>query len=111
MPKIEFKLIGGSVVESYSAPTGTHWRLSIAGGDTLDLRRADFPQDHTVRFRIANLLGGCRIRVPKGTNVDIGGLVLVGGNHSKVEPGDGETNNSISIRFYGLAGGVSVESD
>ena len=43
--------------------------------------------------------------------MDLGGFVLMGGNSSKVQPGNGETNNSISIRFYALAGGVSVESD
>ena len=104
-------LLGGSQVEGYSASAGTHWRFSIAGGDSLDFRRADLPQDHTVQFRFATLFGECKIRVPKGTNVDLGGFVLFGGNSSKVQPGDGETNNSISIRFYGLAGGVSVESD
>ncbi len=111
MPKIAIAVLGGSVVEGYSAPVGSHWRFSIAGGDSLDLRRADLPQDHTVQFGFATLFGSCKVRVPKGTKVDLGGFVLMGGNSSKVQPGDGETNNSISIRFYALAGGVSVESD
>ena len=111
MAKIVIALLGGSQVEGYSAPVGTHWRFSIAGGDSLDLRSADLPRDHTVRFVLAKLFGGCKIRVPRGTKVDLGGFVLVGGNSSKVQPGNGETNNSISIRFYALAGGVSVESD
>ena len=111
MSKIAIALFGSSEVEGYSAPVGTHWRFSIAGGDSLDLRSADLPRDHTARFVLAKLFGGCKIRVPKGTKVDLGGFVLVGGNSSKVQPGNGETNNSISIRFYALAGGVSVESD
>ena len=111
MSKIAIALFGGSEVEGYSAPAGTHWRLSIAGADSLDLRSADLPRDYTVRFSFAKLLGGCKIRVPRGTKVDLGGFVLFGGNSSKVQPGNGETNNSISIRFYALAGGVSVESD
>ena len=111
MSKIAITLFGGSQDEGYSAPVGTHWRFSLAGGDSLDFRRADLPQDHTVQFRFAALFGQCKIRVPKGTKVDLGGFVLFGGDSSKVQPGDGETNNSISIRFYALAGGVNVESD
>ena len=69
------------------------------------------PPRPTVQFGFATLFGSCKVRVPKGTKVDLGGFVLMGGNSSKVQPGDGEANNSISIRFYALAGGVSVESD
>ena len=79
MSKIAIALFGGSEVEGYSAPVGTHWRFSLAGGDSLDLRRADLPQDHTVQFRFATLFGQCKIRVPKGTKVDLGGFVLFGG--------------------------------
>ncbi len=111
MSKIAITLFGGSQVEGYSGPVGTHWRFSLAGGDKLDLRHADLPQDQTVQFRFATLFGECKIRVPKGTKVDLGGFVLFGGSSSKVQRGDGETTSSVSIRFYALAGGVSVESD
>ncbi len=111
MPKISLALFGGSSVESYSAPAGTRWHLCLAGGDNLDLRNAEFPQHHTVRLNYVTLFGGSKIRVPKGTKVDLGGIVLFGGNRSKVDPAESETNNSISIRFYGLAGGISVDSD
>ena len=77
MSKIAITLFGGSQVEGYSAPVGTHWRFSLAGGDKLDLRRADLPQDHTVQFRFATLFGECKIRVPQGTKVDLGGFVLI----------------------------------
>ena len=112
MSKIAIALFGGSEVEGYSAPVGTHWRFSLAGGEIVSISAArTSPKTTPSSSGSPRCSANARSGFPRGTKVDLGGFVLLGSTSSKVQPGNGETNNSISIRFYALAGGVSVESD
>ena len=85
------------------------WSVAIVGGHTLDLSEAALPADRELRINLATLFGGAKVIVPRGTQVDIGGFVLIGGKSLEVA-GDLPNGKRVRIRFHALMGGVEVVS-
>jgi len=110
MGGLSFGLIGGTRVEGSTKLSGTYWHVSGIGSSRLDLRQAEFPTDQPVRFNILSLLGGVRIRVPRGTRVEIGGLHILGSNRQDVEPAEETVTNHLKVNPFCLIGSVHVMS-
>ena len=105
-----FGLIGGTRVEGVTKLSGTYWHVSALGSSRLDLRQADFPTDQPVRVNILSILGGGRIRVPRGTRVEVGGFHILGSNRQDVEPAEEEVTNHLKVNLFCFVGNIYVTS-
>ena len=104
-----FSIFGGTDVKGKYRPEPNNTYVMLAGGVEIDLSEADLA-DSSVKFSIYTLFGGAKVIVPPGTPVDVGGIVILGGKQSRVEPGNESSPAHIKIRFNCLAGGLEVTS-
>jgi hypothetical protein len=105
-----FGLIGGTRVEGATKISGTYWHVSVLGSSRLDLRQADFPTDQPVRINILSILGGGRIRVPRGTRVEIGGFHILGSKRQDVDRAEEEVTNHLKVNLFCLVGSIRITS-
>ena len=105
-----FSIFGGTEVKGQYKLERKNTFATIAGGQELDLRQADLSGDGPIKITICTLFGGAKVIVPAGTPVDVGGIVLLGGKKTDVEPAAEPTQSHLKIRFNCLAGGLEVTS-
>lgn len=77
--------------------------VTLIGGMDLDLLEAEIPDG--ARITKVSLIGGVDVTVPPGVGVDAKGFSLFGGKESVRSDAGAPT---ITIRAYGIAGGVKV---
>jgi hypothetical protein len=80
--------------------------VTLIGGADLDLSEADLATTDLVVTKVS-LVGGVKVTVPPGVNVDVAGVSLFGGR-SVQAPVDESARTTVHIRSYGIAGGVRV---
>lgn len=81
---------------------------SLMGGVNLDLRRAELDESE-VAINVVSVMGGVNIVVPEQVDVDLRGLVVMGGKVYR--PGRDRPPPDaplVRVRVVGLMGGVSV---
>ena len=85
--------------------------LSIMGGADLDLRDAELSGPVT-RIRVLSIMGGCKIRVPSGVDVQVSRFALMGGHDVKLDAGAPPPGAPvIRLRMFALMGGGNVRQD
>ncbi len=78
------------------------------GSCELDLREAELAGDEVV-VTIAQLIGDTTVIVPKHVEVELSGLVFIGGKHERGEAGDAVPGAPlVRVRAFGLIGEVKV---
>jgi hypothetical protein len=82
--------------------------FAMMGGVDLDFTDAKFPPG-TTELDIFCLMGGVDIIVPKGVNVEISGIPIMGGFEDKVGHGGYEGGPTLRIRGVAIMGGVEVK--
>jgi hypothetical protein len=84
--------------------------IAVLGGSEIDLSRAVVTTPE-VRLRCFALLGGISITVPKGVEVELTGLSLMGGRNLDVgdEPSRPGTP-LIRVRAFALLGGIDIHN-
>ncbi len=85
---------------------------TVLGGMHLDLCDAVLGAEE-VSLTVVALLGGVRIIVPPGVEVDVDGLTLLGGRHVEVDPNPpraGSNAPRLRIRTVAVLGGVHVST-
>lgn len=88
-------------------PAESYW-ASMLGGCRLDLTRAQFEAPVTT-INIATGLGGVEVRVPKGFEVQIEGMAVMGGKRLRLDgPPPPPGAPVIRIRVVSGMGGVKV---
>ena len=104
-------LIGGGKMAESRATEGIHWHVRLIGGNTVDLRDAEFP-DQPVTIISVSLIGGDKILVPRGLAVETSGVVLLGGSTVKVSARQmGPPRAKLRVIAVALIGGATVVSD
>jgi hypothetical protein len=103
LPPMQIKLMGGMRKAGSFALGLKTTLITLIGGIDLDLTRAEVPDG--ARVTKVSLVGGVSLTVPPGVGVDAGGFSVFGG-HSSRPAGPGQP--TVSVRCYGLAGGVKV---
>ncbi len=86
--------------------------VTLLGGMHLDLRDAVLDA-REVSLTVAVLLGGVRIIVPPGVQVDVDGFTLLGGRRVEVDqspPRAGSNAPRLRIRTVAVLGGVHVST-
>jgi hypothetical protein len=79
--------------------------VAILGGADIDLTES--PPGPGARLTAVAILGGVKIRVPRGTRVSVSGFSLLGGREAKVsQSGDGP---EIGMSLWAFLGGVEVK--
>lgn len=84
--------------------------LSVMGGCKLDLRDAEI-QGPRLDITAVAIMGGVKIVVPEGIEVDVGGLSIMGGKHVRIKdlpPRPGTP--LIHVRGLSIMGGIEVVS-
>jgi predicted membrane protein len=104
-----FSIFGGTEVKGQYKPEPRNIYTMLAGGMEIDLSQVEMP-DAPVTFIICTFFGGAKVIVPPGTEVDIGGIVLLGGKKSSVDQVAVPSKGHVKIRFNCLAGGLEVTS-
>ena len=79
--------------------------VAVVGGVDLDLTGAELPE-RPVLTKIS-LVGGVSLRVPPHVEVEVEGFRLFG--RVRIAPSDRPATVHLTVRAYGLAGGVRVE--
>jgi len=100
----------GAVAGGVEAPRGVF--VTLLGGMHLDLRDAVLDA-REVSLTVAVLLGGVRIIVPPGVQVDVDGFTLLGGRRVEVDqspPRAGSNAPRLRIRTVAVLGGVHVST-
>ncbi len=104
-------LIGGGKMTEAQAVEGVQLHVRLIGGNTLDLRDAEFP-DRPVTVISISLIGGDKILVPRGLAVETSGAVLLGGQTVKVSAlRRGPPGAKLRVVSFALIGGATVVSD
>jgi predicted membrane protein len=80
--------------------------VTLIGGADLDLRGADLVTTDLVVTKVS-LVGGVKVTVPPGVNVDVTNVSLFGGQRVEA-PVDESARARVHIRSYGISGGVKV---
>lgn len=86
--------------------------VTLLGGMHFDLRDAVLGAEE-VSLTVVALLGGVRIIVPPGVEVDVDGFTLLGGRHVEVDPNPpraGSNAPRLRIRTVAVLGGVHVST-
>jgi hypothetical protein len=81
--------------------------ISPIGGVDLDLTQATLPDGDATIVKVS-LIGGARLTVPSGVNVEVKGFNLIGGRRGDlgpIVPGA----PTVRLHAYGIIGGVRVE--
>ena len=84
--------------------------LALMGGCTLDLREAEI-QGPRLDITAVSIMGGVKIVVPEGVEVDLGGVAIMGGKNARIRdlpPRPGTP--VIHVRAFSFMGGVEVAS-
>jgi predicted membrane protein len=77
------------------------------GGADLDLSEADLATNDVVVTKVS-LVGGFKMRVPSGVNVDVTNVSLFGRQRVEV-PYDESAPARVHIRAFSIVGGVKVQ--
>ncbi|MEV6376425.1 hypothetical protein [Micromonospora musae] len=97
-------LLGGHKQRITGAPADTVVVTPIGGAD-IDLSGAELPARTTLTK--VSLLGGVKLRVPAGVDVEVKGFHLLGGR--RVQPAAPSPSAPVvRVRAYGIVGGVEV---
>ena len=111
MGRFHISLFGGGKVQERHALEGIHWYIRLIGGYTLDLRDAEFPEEPVI-INTLTLIGGDKILVPRGVEVETSGVVLLGGSRVKVARGEyAHPRGRLKVNVFALIGGDTVLSD
>ncbi len=81
--------------------------ICLIGGMRLDVREAQFAAPEVTLTKIS-LIGGVRIAVPPGIRVEVSSFSLIGGRRMDVDEQVSPGAPVLSIRSFGLIGGVRV---
>jgi hypothetical protein len=82
--------------------------LTSIGGVDLDLSEADLSTADPVVTKVS-LVGGVKVTVPPGVDVDVTNISLFGGRNVQTQAGE-SAQARIHIRSYGIVGGVKVRT-
>jgi predicted membrane protein len=82
--------------------------VTLIGGADLDLREADLATTDLMVTKVS-LVGGVKLTVPPGVNVDVTSVSLFGGQNVQA-PVDESARTRVHIRSYGISGGVKVQT-
>ena len=111
MGRFNISLFGGGTVTERHALEGVHWYVRLIGGYTLDLRDAEFPEQPVI-INTITLIGGDKILVPRGLEVETSGAVLLGWSTVKVARGGyAHPRGKLKVNVFALIGGDTVSSD
>ena len=105
-----FSIFGGTNVKGQYKPERKNTYVTLVGSQELDFRQAELPVDSPIKITICTLFGGAKVIVPPGTAVNVGGIMLLGGKKTYVDPGPEPAQSHLRIRFNCLAGGLEVTS-
>ncbi|MCK5736248.1 MAG: hypothetical protein KAH21_07195, partial [Spirochaetaceae bacterium] len=81
--------------------------FTLLGSIKLDFRKAEFPE-RGIRINTGCILGNLKIIIPRGINIDLSGLPLLGNFDNKAENGDPGAP-TITIRGMALMGSVEIK--
>ena len=105
-----------SIMGGGSTPRG-RWRadhnivaVSLLGGQRLDFTQAILDEGET-RVTVIAVMGGTTITVPRGVDVGVDGVSIMGGRRVQVDNSlEGPTQKRIHITAFTLMGGLRVET-
>ncbi len=103
-------VMGGIERKGRWRPSARTAAITVMGGCVLDLRNAEIDGPEVV-ITVITVMGGAEVIVPEGVEVEVGGLVLMGGREERLSdapvlPG----TPLVRIRAFGLMGGVTVRN-
>jgi tRNA A-37 threonylcarbamoyl transferase component Bud32 len=81
--------------------------LTLMGGSCLDLSNVTARHVNIVSFV---MMGGVEIIVPPGAQVDVDGLVIMGGTFDRVRHDGAQSPMTVRVRSFGLMGGCEVRT-
>ena len=100
-------ILGGGSRRGPWSPPARVVVLQVLGGATVDFREADL-LDGVTNVYVFSLLGGVKIVVPPGLEVQVDGVGVLGGfAHRGRTPGDPD-GPVLRVRGVSVLGGVSV---
>ena len=105
-PRRTLALMGGDELRGPVAPGQGLEAYAVMGGALVDLRRDDLPAE--VRVRAVAVMGGIEVLVPRGVEVHLSGLSVMGGRELRLDaPRPGAP--VVHVDAYAVMGGVEVK--
>jgi hypothetical protein len=104
-----FGIMGGDTIRGPTRIAGESRMLNFMGGTDLDLSQAIVPGG-VLTLQIVSVMGGSRIRVPRGVHVEHSGFSLMGGDTVKAAEDEPPSPDApvIRIRSFNLMGGSTI---
>jgi hypothetical protein len=100
-------VMGGTRRKGSWKPGSPTMALAVLGGVDLDLSDVD---DDVVEIVAISFFGGVEVKVPAGTQVEMGGFTLLGGNRDRTDPVDGGPPMRVRVRSFAIVGGCNVRN-
>lgn len=82
--------------------------VTMLGGTDIDFTRAAL-NPGTTKVRITCIMGGVDIIVPRGVNVEVGGLPIMGGLENKTDDSLDPNAPTLKIKALVIMGGVDIK--
>ncbi len=82
--------------------------LTLLGGTNIDFSKAAF-NPGTTRIKITCIMGGVEITVPRGINVEVGGIPIMGGIDNKTDDTYSPDVPILKIKAVVIMGGVEIK--
>ena len=105
-----FSIIGGTKVQGKFKPEQKNIYTTLIGDHKIDLREADLSGDAPIKITMCKLIGNAKVIVPPSTQIDIGGVVLIGNKKTSVDPETKPSGTPMKVRFNCLIGNLEVTS-
>ncbi|MCP3855697.1 MAG: DUF1707 domain-containing protein [Actinomycetia bacterium] len=100
-------MLGGTRRKGSWKPGSPTMAVAVLGAVDLDLSDVE---DDIVEIVAISLFGGVEVKVPAGTQVEMGGFALLGGNRDRTDPVEGGPPLRVRIRSFAFAGGCNVRN-
>ena len=102
-----FALIGGVALDLTGAQLEAA-DVTITSAAAVGGAEVTVPADVDVHLNVYSVVGGVQIIAPVSAQIDVTGFVLFGGRKNVGPPQAGATPQVISVRRFGLFGGITV---
>ena len=106
----KFSVLGGTNVQGKFKPEQKNTYTTILGDHKIDLSEADLSGDMPIRITVCVFVGNAKVIVRPGTQIDVGGVVLIGNKKTSVDPETELTGVPVRVRFNCILGNLTVTS-
>ena len=105
-----FSILGGTKVHGRFKPEQKNTYTTLIGDHKIDLREAELLKETPIKITMCKFIGSAKVIVPPSTQIDVGGVVLIGNKKTSVDPVAEPSGAHVKVRHNCLIGDLEVTS-